>query len=66
VTCDCITTVNVDLAQYNSRLITAFTVKGDGDERPMLRTERIGPGRWRKQNPGLVASYCPFCDTAYR
>ncbi|MFT4275561.1 MAG: hypothetical protein QM576_04305 [Rhodopseudomonas sp.] len=59
--CDCITIVNEDLRQHNTKLSTAFSRVGTRlFVKPLISTEKINPRG--KSGPMLVTpTYCPFC-----
>ncbi|MFZ5739615.1 MAG: hypothetical protein ACOY6K_22335 [Pseudomonadota bacterium] len=59
--CDCISIVNEDLRQHNTKLSTTFSRVGTQlFVRLLIRTEKINPRG--KGGPMLVTpSYCPFC-----
>lgn len=63
--CNCITTVDADLAERNTRIMLPIMLGGDQTPRPMIVTDQIETGRGKKKAVGLFATFCPFCGTRY-
>lgn len=63
--CECMKSLNNDLAAHNCKLAVGFAVTASGgmDVFPILATEKIVPRG--KRPPILTATYCPFCGEKY-
>jgi hypothetical protein len=64
MTCDCIATVNAELAERNTRIMLPIIFGDDQAQRPMIETEQIETGRGKAKAVGLFATFCPFCGVA--
>jgi hypothetical protein len=58
--CDCIETVNAELARHN----TCISVPLMGPARPFVTTTKVDERR-RGRPTLMFATFCPFCGTKY-
>jgi hypothetical protein len=58
--CNCIEKVNLHLAAFNTRLLTAWF----GPQGAMLCTEKVD-AKERGKKKEMFASFCPFCGARY-
>ncbi len=58
--CACIQAMNARLAEQNGRLVTTLF----GTPRVVIGSEKIDSKK-RGRPPAAIASFCPFCGTAY-
>jgi hypothetical protein len=58
--CDCISKVDVKLAEHNARIMLPLI----GLQRPFVTTIKINSKK-RGKAPFMFASFCPFCGTKY-
>lgn len=65
MTCNCIETLDAELASYNTRILLPIMLGSDKTARVMIRTEQIETGRGKKKKVGMFASFCPFCGIKY-
>lgn len=61
--CNCVETVDAMLAERNTRLVQALTVR-PLRSRLMIATEVIEKKRGARA-VGMFPTYCPFCGVAY-
>lgn len=61
--CTCIETVDAKLAEHNTRLVQAITLRPFGT-RLMIATEIIEKKRGARAM-GMFPTFCPFCGVAY-
>lgn len=59
--CDCISSVNQDLAQHNSMLVCTLFGKPN---RVIISTCKVEEKK-RGKLPSMLASFCPFCGEDY-
>lgn len=64
MTCNCIETVNAELAGRNTKIMLPMVFGADQTARPMIVTEQIETGRGKQKAVGLFATFCPFCGAA--
>ena len=63
--CNCITQVNEQLKEHNTRVVYTLPLfNPDAPRRVFLQTEKLD-SKSRKKPMGLQASYCPFCGAKY-
>lgn len=59
--CDCITKVDQQLAEHNTRLSVGFAIVNNTmTARVLLKTTKVNPGS-RKPLMTVSAMFCPFC-----
>ena len=66
--CDCMTEVNKELAEHNTRLQSGFMLSKGLNKmtvKPLLAVEKID-SKSRKKPMSVAPTFCPFCGTAYR
>lgn len=61
--CNCIDVVDAKLAEHNTRLVRAITLRPFGT-RLMIATEIIEKKRGARA-VGMFPTFCPFCGVAY-
>lgn len=65
--CDCYERVNGQLAEYNTKIESLFTLDGNRIGRPWpISTKQIETGRGKPKAMALVASFCPICGANLR
>lgn len=63
--CNCVETVNAQLAEHNTRLSQAMMFGKHPSDALVLETEQIEKGRGKKKAVTMFLSCCPFCGQRY-
>lgn len=62
--CDCIESVNVELAKHNTKLVVPMWT-ASGRLTPFVETTKLDT-KQRGKAKALFATYCPFCGEPYQ
>ncbi|WP_319499292.1 hypothetical protein [uncultured Cohaesibacter sp.] len=63
--CNCIETVNKQLAERNTVLSQAIFMHEDPNPGLTLRTEQVETGRGKPKAVSMFLNFCPFCGEKY-
>lgn len=66
--CDCMTEVNKELAEHNTRLASGFMLSKSLRKmtvKPLLAVEKVDKSK-RAKPMSVAPTFCPFCGTAYQ